>query len=232
MDPSQTFDPTISGPGIVTPAFDVLHVATFAAAGIAVVIALVVLLRVSGRRRLIFAAVAVLVGVGIIAFGNMPGPAMGGVESLPIGNDLPNSASDSGFSIGVAPGQPFVLSVEISNPAPIPMTIHGIVRDQQSAAFPNWQAIWISTTDSNTYDSPTAGSRIFTPVEVPPSGSVYLHFVGIADRCAAGPTGSDRFVRVDDLPIAYEVLGLRSQADVDLFEGVAEPDTPGCDHLG
>jgi hypothetical protein len=228
MDPSQTFDPTISGPGIITSAFDLLHAATLVAAGIAVVIALLVLLRVSGRRRLILAAVAVLVAVGITAFGNMPGPAMGGVEGLPIGNELLGPASDSGLSIGVAPGQPFVFSVEISNPAPIPMTILGIVRDQQSAAFPNWQAIWISTTDSNTYDSPTAGSRIFTPVEVPPSGSVFLHFVGIADSCAAGPAGSDTFVGVGDLRIAYEVLGLRSQSNVRLNDDVEEPTRHGC----
>ena len=232
MDPSQAFDPTISGPGIVTSSFDVLHAVTFVVAGIAVVIALVVLHRVSGRRRLMFAAVAMLVGVGIIAFGNMPGPADGGVEGLPIGYDASSLGSDAGHIVGVAPGQPFVFSVEISNPAPLPMTIIGIVRDDQSPAFPDWQAIWISTTDGNVYGSPAAGSRIFTPLEVPPSGAVFLHFVGKADSCAAGPAGSNTFVGVGDLPIAYEVLGLRSQADVLLFDEVKEPDKPGCNHGG
>lgn len=242
--PGTTFDPTIDGPGIVDYVPPTLPYGAMAIGVIATVLAVVFLIRFRRLRRvpdIVGGVVLAIAAVSAIAlsfhpgfvFGNQYGPVLGyGIQvTAAPGSDGPDTWYDT-----AAPGQPIEIEFTIRNPGPLPIRLLGVVQDpfaKQQVIY-RWSALWLGG-DPNDARTEIESPQPFKPVDVQPDGSMRVYLVGMAGKCAYGPTFSlannpeiAYVSRGRQIHFAYSVLGLPSGGDVTLPVALVEPTVNGC----
>lgn len=228
--PPPAFDPTVSGPGVVS---DVAHTLGYIPWVLAVV-ALIVLASVAlAVRSRIVAAVAGVLALIVLASavwltghpGFTFGFAWGPLQAIEVVHAPAASDGPDVFYITALPGEPFGVVFNVTNPGPLPIQLLGVVE------HPRWAALWIYPNTEGGVPGLEA-AQPFEPIVVQPGEYTALYLVGRAGMCSAGPSfdpDSLSFVSFGHpVPIAYSVLGLNAVGDVETPFVIAEPQAEEC----
>jgi hypothetical protein len=228
--------PLIDGAGIVRvdPVILPLTVAAI------VVVALVAFAWRPGRaarvRRLVAIGGSVSVGLAVFALATSEpidwrdGEFVGGTA---VARTDPPTEHDQRPTqvLGLAPGEAFAFSVTLTNTAPVPVTIRGLL-DTHAVGARLVAAGLPARGEDGAIDLARPGAPL--PVTVGAGDRVDVLVMGRADECVTTPTtpGSETMVVFDGLYLVYDVLGWGRSSYVQLPVNVAVPLVEGCSPPG
>jgi hypothetical protein len=230
--PALTFDPSISGPGIVEDVGDPLHELPWVIGGLAALILAVLAVVGSWLRRATMAGAVLVIFGGILALVSQPGVSLGGATETLAGtisvSPLPASGGKTVAYVSVLPGQPFVIGFDVTNAGQLPIRLLGLVEDSSATYRMRWTALWTAE-DSQGPDA----AREFEPLDLEQEDRLQLYLVGRAGPCALGrafdPASDNLAISVfDHVSLAYSVLGLPAAASIELPFAIAEPQRENC----
>jgi hypothetical protein len=232
VTPGPTFDPTISGPGLVAPASTSGQwlLVLLAAAGLA----LGSWALVRRRRRLLAAVPGVLavvaVGYGLLAsYGpiDLRTQGWGTGISVVLADKPPGSLEDI-FYVVAKPGQPFSFAVFLAHPSGLlPFIVEGVVSPPEAAA-PRIAAAWADQLKDGGAIGPAAP---FEPTDLAGPNGQTIWIVGRAGECALGtaPTTTNSMTGLSPLKLRVSVLGWPRDVELSGVPSVWEAADPGCD---
>ena len=133
--------------------------------------------------------------------------------------------------VTAGPGEPFVLTLSLTNNDAVPVRVTGVVTDP-SLPFPAWQSVSYLKDTNGSMLGPDQG-KPFEPFELQPGESAQLNLTAKADSCAAGNVHRDRTEEVGisveaSVKVAYEMLGLPGVATILVPTTMYEPTTLNC----
>jgi hypothetical protein len=235
--PLEAFDPTLEGAGIsatqdLSPALIV-----FPTCAILVVLALTV----RGRRRLVPAALATVLGGWAAIAALVPAPigafAYGPGLNVEVAPQAPGSEEELLYEIAPANGR-FSAGIGILADGPLPIRIEGIVsppfdgvhyRDHYIGML--LTAMWIDREVNGGMSGP---DRPFAAFDLPPNGQA-IWLVGRAGVCALGsafdplhPEGVGGFASIDSIDLRVSVLGWPRTIHLALPFRLVEPNPQSC----
>jgi hypothetical protein len=217
-----------TGPGIVGPAIDLLPlVAVGLVAGGIIAIGVIVYARPARNT-----AIASLLVVGaVIAIGAVlvthPAPTFGGMIGVPSAADF-DSSSD--FVLSVGPNQPFVAVVQVTNEGTLPIKILGVINrglNQRPQTFPNWRTVTVAGNPLQPEFDPNDATP-FEPFDLAPGAYVQMNVTGMTDGCASAEADSGLTSAIETIPLAYEVVGLHAETEIDILNKIVEPLQSDC----
>lgn len=237
--PSPTFDPTITGPGIVGYPSDTLHTVPWLLGGVAAVtLSAIALGSRHIHRRLISASAAVAILVVSFMFSTQPGVsyanAYGGVVAIVMVEPPPGSDGRPVGYVSAKPGDPYAIVFNVTNDGAMPVRVLGLVQSPPDAAprAMAWAALWMVSGVNGGVPGPEQSAQ-FEPFDLNPGDFVVLYLVGRAGPCAIGHpfdpdtdqlTGTSR----DRVQLAYSTFGLTAVSNVPLPMVVVEPELDNC----
>jgi hypothetical protein len=233
---SAAFDPTVDGAGVYAGSEGSEIVAILIVASMVTFLAVVRVRPRAFKAVAVGAAVAVVLGAvtvyefdelestGIIWYAGLGAVA----DSPPDEGSLPEGERPSQAFI-VEPNGVFSFGFDIHNRGPFPITVLGIVPDGRDLAFGRFTAAgWMGGDDGVS----TVEPERFAPLTLQPDGYQVLAVAARASACAiARDTTHDAFgagAGVEVIQVAYEVVGIRKVATLQLPEVVRISVDPNC----
>jgi hypothetical protein len=240
MSSFPPLDPTVEGVGVVDVGFSPLPVIVVAA----VVVGLAVVIWRTRRRWvrafaggalvLVVAAVSTISNASWIGFGPTGAWATGlgfdhwGTETQSV------AGSDQAF-FHVRPGEPFTFSFTLTNHAPVPITVEGLVPDAPNLGFRLTglglqRPIAGVDPDGWAVSADVAESVPFTPIQIQPDQYRLIVVTGKAGPCAGGwEAGTNATgMSFDRITLAYSAVGAERTEQVPLPLTVEIPIVEGC----
>jgi hypothetical protein len=222
------FDPTLQGPGLGAPFSSALpwFLVLIGAASL-FGIALRVAFGSARRAGALLPAAGAVALLAYASYGEFApidlhvtgwGPRLNVTEA-----QMPPGASENLYYVTAAPNQPFAFGVLLIGGTSPPVTVEGLVEQQQ------WTALWLD-------DEPNGGmvgpDRPFEPFAMPPFGRA-IYLVGRASPCALGRApaanqygGSFVYTPVQ---LNLSVLGWPRVVTLEETPRIVEPITDPCD---
>ena len=221
--PSTEIGTLQPGDGLVTvePPLGIALVAA------AIVVALVAITKRIGRpyRRVIQTGLALVVVGAVLTITNID--ALSGSVSMATPSAPLTDPTDGSDIFAVGPNTTIPIGVWVTNAASLPITIIGLAQDPAATTVP-------------TLPGPVAIGRFkdpgvidpreplpFAPITVQPHEMTALAFLIATGDCAA-TTNTENYVEVDQIQVAYEVLGIQKSSTLFLGSPIRIPLTDGC----
>lgn len=233
-------DPTAVGVGVVEVGFQWLPAIVLVAAVIG--LAVVILREPRPRVRALTAVVlvAMVASVSMISSSSWIGFGPSGALAAGLGFDhwgtetQSVAGSDHAF-FHLRPGEPFTFSFTLTNHAPIPVTIEGLVPDPSNAGF-QLTGLGLQRPvaglgpDQWPISGLPADNVPFTPIQIEPGSYRLIVVTGKAGPCAGGwEAGSNATsMSTDQITLAYSALGAERTEQVQLPLTVEIPMVMGC----
>lgn len=233
-------DPTVVGAGVVEVGFQWLPAIILATAVIG--LAAVILLE---RRRWVrsvagFAVVAVVASASIISNSSWIGFGPNGSWGAGLGFDHWGTAATTDDSsdhavFHVRPGEPFTFAFTVTNHAPVPITIEGMIENPPNLGFQITglglqRPIPGVVSDGWPVSGLPADSVPFTPVQIEPNAYRLIVVTGKAGPCAGGweDPAKAASTSTDVITLAYSALGAERSEQVRLPGAIEIPIVQGC----
>lgn len=233
-------DPTVVGVGVVEAGFEPLPIVTV---GVLVIGLAVVIVRTRLRwvRALAVGAVVLLLALVLtisntswIGFGPNGAWAAGlGFDHWGTIGQTDDASQNAVFH--VRPGEPFTFAFTLTNHAPVPLTVEGLVPEPPLVGFQLTGLGLQRSVDGVEPDqwpvsALPADSVPFTPVQLQPGADRLIVVTGMAGPCAGGweAAGNATSMSTDRITLAYSVLGAERTEQVTLPLTVEIPIVMGC----
>ncbi len=134
------------------------------------------------------------------------------------------------FTVG--PNGVLTFGLDVTNRAPVPITILGVARNETFRAWGDIRSVGLLVDPDVVDINRPETTRPFVPTVVQPGGRLFLVIAGTADRCALGrDNASDAEpaeAGVGPVGVVYEILGIQRLTELDLPFQISIPMDAAC----
>jgi hypothetical protein len=230
------FDPTIEGAGVYagSTGFEIIVILL-----VALTLAFLAIARIRlPALRAVLVGSAVVVGLGAVAIDNYDAlesngiiwyPGVGAVRNTPPDGAMLPEGERPSQAFAVEPSGILTFGFDVHNQGPFPITVLGIVPDRRDLAFGRFTAAGWMGDESGVG---TVEPERFAPLTLQPDGYQVLAVAARASPCAvARDTSGDALsagAGVQEIQVAYEILGIRKVATLQLPKVIRISLDPNC----